>query len=102
LTHVRRRAPILLLLSLFVAATAVLTPPVRRASAAPAATLRPDLQMIRLHDWHLQNMNGRRLLRFTTIFVNEGPGRFELKGARSSSNDKTMEIDQVIDRKRVG
>ncbi len=52
--------------------------------------------MVRLHDWHIQNVNGRRLLRFTTIFVNEGPGRFELRGARSSSSDKTMEIDQVL------
>lgn len=98
MTDIRRRAPILLLLSLIVAATAVLTPPFRRAAAAPAETLRPDLQMVRLRDWHLQNVNGRRLLRFTTIFVNEGPGAFELRGARSSSGDKTMEMDQVLHR----
>ena len=52
--------------------------------------------MVRLHDWHIQNVNGRRLLRFTTIFVNAGPGRFELRGGRSSQSDKTMEMDQMI------
>jgi Lysyl oxidase len=95
LTVIRRRAPFVVL-SLVVAATAVLTPPIRHAAAAPAETLRPNLQMIRLHDWHLQNMNGRRLLRFTTIFVNEGPGPFEVRGGRSSASDKTMEMDQVL------
>jgi hypothetical protein len=95
LTIIRRRAPILLL-SLVVAATAMAVPPVRRAEAALAETLRPNLQMLRLRDWHLQNVNGRRLLRFTTIFVNEGPGAFELRGGRSSLGDKTMEMDQVL------
>lgn len=95
MTVVRRGAPIVLL-SLLVAATAVLTPPVRHAQAATSETLRPNLQMIRLRDWHLQNVNGRRLLRFTTIFVNAGPGPFELRGGRSSPGDRTMEMDQVL------
>jgi hypothetical protein len=93
MTTIRRRAATTLL-SLAVAATAALTPPL--ASAAEAETLRPDLQMVRLHDWHIQNVNGRRLLRFTTIFVNAGPGRFELRGSRSSHADKTMEMDQML------
>ncbi|HEX6474159.1 MAG TPA: lysyl oxidase family protein [Candidatus Limnocylindria bacterium] len=95
MTHIRRRAPILIL-SLVVAMTALLTPPLRQAEAAPAEALRPNLQMLRLHDWHLQTVNGRRLLRFTTIFVNQGPGPFELRGGRSSGSDKTMEMDQVL------
>jgi hypothetical protein len=52
--------------------------------------------MVRLHDWHIQNVSGRRLLRFSTIFVNAGPGRFELRGARSSRADQTMGYDQVL------
>ena len=95
MTSIRRRAPILML-TLALAVTALLTPPLRTAAAAAAETRRPNLQMVRLHEWHIQNVNGRRLLRFTTIFVNEGPGAFELRGARSSRRDKTMEIDQVL------
>jgi Lysyl oxidase len=101
MTIPRRRAA-MTLLSLAVAATAVLTPPLRPAAAATAETLRPNLQMVRLHDWHLQNVNGRRLLRFTTIFVNEGPGRFELRGGRSSQADQTMEMDQMLFRSDGG
>ena len=95
MTSIRRRAPILML-TLALATTALLTPPLRTAAAAASETRRPNLQMVRLHEWHIQNVNGRRLLRFTTIFVNEGPGAFELRGARSSRRDKTMEIDQVL------
>ena len=72
MTTIRRRAP-MLMLSLAIAATAVLTPPLRTAAAVPAETRRPNLQMVRLHDWHVENVGGRRLLRFSTIFVNPGP-----------------------------
>jgi Lysyl oxidase len=91
----RRRAAVALL-SLAVASTVLLTPPVRPAAAAVAETLRPNLQMNRLRDWHIQHASGRRLLRFTTIFVNAGPGRFELRGSRSTRRDTTMEMDQVL------
>ncbi len=94
MTAIRHRAP-MLVLSVAVAVTAVLTPPLVTTAAA-TTTLRPNLQMVRLHDWHIQNVDGRRLLRFTTIFVNEGPGRFELRGSRSSQSDKTMEMDQML------
>jgi hypothetical protein len=57
---------------------------------------RPNLQMARLRDWHIQNADGRRLLRFTTLFVNAGRGHFELRGHRSSTSDKTMSMDQVM------
>ena len=94
MTAIRGRAP-MLLLSLALAATALLTPPLRMADAA-AETLRPNLQMLRVRDWHIENVGGRRLLRFTTIFVNAGPGRFELKGGRASRSDASMEYDQVL------
>jgi hypothetical protein len=67
---------------------------------APAIALqgdrRPNLQMLRLRDWHIDNSGGRRLLRFTTIFVNAGRGPFELRGHRASLRDPTMDIDQVM------
>ena len=67
-----------------------------RLTAGESGAKRPNLQMTRLHDWRIETVSGRRLLRFTTIFVNAGPGRFELRGSRSSSSDPTMEMDQRI------
>jgi hypothetical protein len=71
-------------------------------SVAPARVIaldgdkRPNLQMTRLHDWHIQFVDGRRLLRFTTLFVNVGRGHFELRGHRSSTSDRTMSMDQIM------
>lgn len=59
---------------------------------------RPNLQMTRLRDWHIQVVDGRRLLRFTTLFVNAGRGTFDLRGHRASTSDPTMSIDQVMSR----
>jgi hypothetical protein len=62
-----------------------------------AATDRlPNLRMLPLRDWHIQNVDGRRLLRFTTIMANAGPGHFEVRGYRPDTSVKTMKIDQVI------
>ena len=66
-------------------------PPQARAASGDK---RPNLQMLPLRDWHIQNVNGRRLLRFTSIFVNAGPGPFEVRGSRSSTSDPTMSIRQ--------
>jgi hypothetical protein len=57
---------------------------------------RPNLQMVRLRDWKVESSGGRRVLRFTTIFVNAGRGPFELRGHRASADDPTMDIDQVM------
>ena len=57
---------------------------------------RPNLQSARIKDWHIQTVNGRRLLRFTTMFVNVGHGPFELRGHRESTSDPTMSINQII------
>jgi hypothetical protein len=57
---------------------------------------RPNLQMARIKDWHIQTVNGRRLLRFTTVFVNVGRGPFELRGHRASTTDPTMSINQIM------
>ena len=82
-------------LSALVAAAALLPAGAGPAEAA-SGDKRPNLQMIRLHDWHVQTVNGRRLLRFTSIFVNAGPGAFEVRGRRSSTSDPTMSVKQVM------
>lgn len=64
--------------------------------AAASGDKRPNLQMLGLHDWRIQTVDGRRLLRFTTIFVNAGRGPFELRGTRTWSGDRTMAMDQVM------
>ena len=56
----------------------------------------PNLRMLPLHDWHIQNVNGRRLLRFTTIMANKGPGAFETRGHRPDTATRQMKVDQVI------
>ena len=79
-----------------VLATTALLPLDATPSAAASGDKRPNLQMLQLRDWRIQTSGGRRLLRFTTIFVNAGPGHFELRGRRSSSGDATMDMDQVM------
>jgi hypothetical protein len=54
-----------------------------------------------LDDWRIQTVNGRRLLRFTTIMLNRGPGAFEVRGHRTKSQNR-MAIDQVIYRESGG
>ena len=75
------RGLMIVALSVLVTTGAVLTdaPPQVRAASGDK---RPNLRMLPLRDWHIQNVNGRRLLRFTSIFVNAGPGAFEVRGNR--------------------
>jgi Lysyl oxidase len=83
-------------LSALLAATAVL--PVDAGPVVAAeGDKRPNLQMTRLRDWHIQTINGRRLLRFGTIFVNAGPGHFEVRGSRTHSSP--MRIQQRMFRR---
>jgi len=55
----------------------------------------PDLAMAPLSGFQIQMVNGRRLLRFTAMMVNEGAGHFEVSGRRSSTSE-TMVVRQVI------
>jgi hypothetical protein len=55
------------------------------ASAGTEAV--PDLAMAPLSDFHVQWVNGRRLLRFTAMMVNIGAGHFELRGRRDSTSE---------------
>jgi hypothetical protein len=62
----------------------------------PDNALLPNLVMEPLDDWHVEDQDGRRLLRVTTIFSNSGDGAFELRGSRSSADDPVMVMDQIV------
>jgi hypothetical protein len=55
----------------------------------------PDLAVAQLSDFRIQWVNGRRLLRFTAMMVNEGAGHFEVRGHRNSTSE-SMVVRQVI------
>ncbi len=64
---------------------------------AAAADRLPDLAMVKLRNLTIDNTaDGRRLLRFTTIVINIGVGRFELQGQRANTSDALMDVSQRI------
>jgi hypothetical protein len=77
-----------------VAAVACLATGVATATAADRL---PDLGMARLSDFRVQKTtSGRLLLRYTTIIVNVGQGRFELRGTRTSTTQTQMSVSQRV------
>ena len=64
--------------------------PTRAGAEAP-----PDLSMAPLQDFQIQWVNGRRLLRFTAMMVNLGPGHFEVCGSRPNTSSP-MIVHQII------
>lgn len=68
------------------------------ASPAGAATdLLPDLRMARLTDFNIERTSdGRRLMRFSSVVVNTGDGRFQVNGKRSNTEVSTMPVRQLI------
>ena len=73
--------------------------PIRAEPAAGATVLLPNLRMVHINQYDplvIQVVNGRRLLRFTTIMVNLGQGPFEVRGHRASSSVPTMTATQVL------
>ncbi len=84
-----------LLTSVFAFAVLLLAS-VQTASAAPVEIL-PDLRMQSLRNFYIQNAtNGERRLRFATIIVNSGPGRFEARGSRPDTSTARMKVTQRI------
>ena len=81
---------LMLLLTAFVVQALVPGP------VAAASDRLPNLRMLPLSDWRIQDVNGRRLLRFTTIMGNVGPGHFEVRGRRPDQATMRMRIRQVI------
>jgi hypothetical protein len=64
---------------------------------AAAADRLPDLGMARVSDVRIDNAaDGRRLLRYTTVIVNVGSGRFETRGQRASTSQTEMPAVQRI------
>jgi hypothetical protein len=67
------------------------------AATASAADRLPDLGMARLSDFRVEKTaSGRTLLRYTTIIVNVGQGRFELRGTRTSTTQTQMTVSQRV------
>ena len=68
------------------------------AAPAEAATDRlPDLRMRHFTSLRIQSTtDGRRLLRFTSVVVNAGVGRFEALGRRPDTATKLMTVSQRI------
>ena len=67
-----------------------------KTTADPPTDVRPDLRMARLQDLQIQSTSdGRKLLRFDSMIVNVGAGRFEAGGSRSSTSTP-MTVTQRI------
>ncbi len=80
---------------LLVLGAMVMLAPSRPAHAASDRL--PDLKMANFQDLRVQKTpDGRRLLRFSSIVVNKGVGRFEARGQRPSTATSTMTVRQRI------
>jgi hypothetical protein len=75
----------------FVAVLVVLVPP----PVAAAADRLPDLRVQAITDIRIQNANGRRYLRFTSVMANFGKGAFEVRAQRPSTSSP-FTVDQLI------
>ena len=82
-----------------VATAAVLALAMLAAASKPAGAatdVLPDLRMAKLQDLQIQGTaDGRKLLRFDSIIVNVGAGRFEARGSRSNTAT-SMTVTQRI------
>ncbi|WP_119068834.1 lysyl oxidase family protein [Rubrobacter indicoceani] len=66
-------------------------------SRIPAASdVLPDIGMAHLGNFRVQYTGGKRLLRFDSVVVNTGPGRFEVRGSRPNSGASTMTVSQHV------
>jgi hypothetical protein len=81
-----------------VVAVAIAVPWISLAAYAPAkpalaaSDSLPDLGMAQLGDFRIEKRSGgKRLLRFSSIVVNVGEGRFEVHGSRPDTSTATMD-----------
>ena len=63
--------------------------------ARAGADALPDLVAAPLGDFRVETSGGRRLLRFSSMMANVGPGHFELRGHRDNTS-QPMSIEQWI------
>jgi Lysyl oxidase len=86
--------------SVMAVALALLVAVLQRAPSRPAyaaSDVLPDLRMARLQNLQIESTpDGRQLLRFDTIVVNVGAGRFEARGYRSNTSTSEMNVTQRI------
>jgi hypothetical protein len=89
---------VLLLCTVAAAAALVLAALTAASEPAGAATdVLPDLRMAKLQNLQIdKTADGRKLLRFDTIIVNVGAGRFEARGSRTSISTPEMTVTQRI------
>ena len=78
-----------------VLATSAATPAAEPATVAAGGGVLPDLAFAPLSEFRIEVVGGRRLLRFTGMFVNVGAGHFELRGSRASTSEP-MTMSQVV------
>lgn len=65
--------------------------------AGAATDVLPDLRMAKLTNVQIQNRSdGDRWLRFDTVIVNVGAGKFEAHGTRSGTSTPTMAVHQHV------
>ncbi len=80
---------------LLVLVAMVMLAPSRPAHAASDRL--PDLGMAKFQDLQVQRTtDGRKLLRFSSIVVNKGVGRFDARGLRPNTGTSTMTVRQRI------
>src|SRR5512144_864697 len=92
-------------------AAAAATPPPARSAHAPVAVMRdklPDMAMLplttctrtgakpRCKPFHIQDYKGHKLLRFSTIAENQGPGRLEVVASRPNRRVSDLTVVQNI------
>ena len=65
-----------------------------RAGQSPAKL--PDLAMLPPFDFRIENNGGQRLLRFSTVQVNVGPGRFRILGFDSDGTANQGDVLSVV------
>jgi hypothetical protein len=88
---------VLLLCTVAAAAALVLAALTAASEPAGAATdVLPDLRMARLENLHIQKTSEGRKLRFVTIIVNVGAGKFEARGERSDTTTSMRKVTQRI------
>ena len=87
------------LIALVVGVALALVLVVMQASPRPAYAASdrlPDLRRAQLEKLKIESSNGRKLLRFNSIIVNVGAGRFEARGSRPDTNTAQMRVTQRI------
>jgi hypothetical protein len=88
------------ILALLTATTIALSLAALSVSAPPAGAVSetlPDLGMAQPQDLSIEKTSdGRRLLRFSSVVVNVGPGKFEAYGTRPDTDSLEMAVHQII------